>query len=354
MSKIQELKTKLEELENEYAAVDNQQYALKILMNAFYGCFSNVHFRFYDIRMAAAVTSCGQMCIRGPSYYLNQKFPEAVIVYNDTDSIFVELKDIVAKRFKDQEVSNEKIREFVKKISNTALNTLVKEYYEKMTTHLNTPRNTFDMDFEAISDKTLFIAKKKYITNLVYKDGYDVDLTGETPLKTKGVEIVRTSTPQVIRNELKKLVRLVIESNDNEKCIKFLKKFRITFNKLSFEDVAFPRGINGLNNYKLGDKSVPIHVRASLIYNKALEELNLTKYPAIQQGEKIKFAYIKTPNSFGSNVIACLGNMPEEIRERVDIDYDLQFEKAFLAPTKNIFNTLDWITDNSTSMAGTL
>ena len=350
MNKIEELKKQIEEKELEYHTVYAQQYALKIFMNAFYGVFSNTFFRYFDIRLAAAVTCQGQVCVRGPAQLIEEKCPYVDVAYSDTDSLFIGFLSILEKRFGEYATSEQK-REFIQKFFYKILDPIIKGYYETMTDSLNAYKNTFEMGFEAISDKTIFTSKKKYMMNLVHDDGYDVDLTGDTPLKTKGVEIVRTSTPRAVRDFLKEMVKIIFKTNNNDECLEFLDKFRRKFNKMEFHEIAFPRGINGLSKYGISSKGVPIHVRAAHVYNDAIKHMKLINYAPIQEGEKIKFAYIKTPNYFGHNIIACSNKMPLEILEKLEIDYELQFEKAVLSPVQLIFDVLKWETEEVASLA---
>lgn len=328
-----------------------KQDALKIFMNAFYGVFSNIWFRYYDVRLASAVTSQGQVCIRGPAKYIEDKFPYIPVVYSDTDSLFLEFTQVLKKRFGDDESSSEVKREFIKTFFRKMLTPLIEEYYEKMTNFQNAYKNTYEMDFEAVSDKTIFTSKKKYMMNLVHKDGYDVDLSGPTPTKNKGVEIVRTSTPKVVRDFLKGLVQLIFKENDNQLCIDAINKFRKEFEQMPFDQVASPRGVNGLSKYAIDSKGVPIHVRASHVYNDAIKRLKLNNYAPIQEGEKIRFAYIKVPNIFGHNIIACSNKMPKEIEEKIEIDYEVQFEKTTLSPVAIILDVLHWETEETNSLA---
>jgi DNA polymerase elongation subunit (family B) len=51
-------------LENEINTLENQQMAIKILMNSLYGALGNNYFRYFDHRMAEAITTSGQLSIR--------------------------------------------------------------------------------------------------------------------------------------------------------------------------------------------------------------------------------------------------------------------------------------------------
>ena len=121
------------------------------------------------------------------------------------------------------------------------------------------------------------------------------------------------------------------------------------------EEVAFPRAVKGLKKYKdsstIYKKSTPIHVKGSLIYNHILKSKNLTrKYPIIKEGEKIKFAYLKDPNPVGNKVISVLNMLPDEFNLEKCIDYDTQFEKAFVEPLKGVLDVIGWDTERRANL----
>jgi hypothetical protein len=74
------------------------------------------------------------------------------------------------------------------------------------------------------------------------------------------------------------------------------------------------------------------------------------KYPRIQDGEKLKFTYLKQPNPFKDSVISYPGRLPPEFGLQDYIDYDMQFDKAFLEPIKVILDKIDWSTEKRNSL----
>ena len=92
-------------------------------------------------------------------------------------------------------------------------------------------------------------------------------------------------------------------------------------------------------------KGTPIHVRGALLYNHYLRKHKLThKYPIIQEGEKIKFLYLRTPNKINENIVSFIQELPKELGLDKSIDHDVQFEKSFLEPLKTILDTIGWKT----------
>ncbi len=334
-----------------FSAADNEQYALKIFLNSFFGTFGNAHFRYFDTRLASAVTTNSQMAVKGPTKYIEDKFPNVKVRYTVTDSLFIDLTQVMKDRYGQayDTTPMEEKRDFCMLFWERALSPLIKQYYVDYTTALNFPQNTYEMNFEIIADKTLYIKKGRYIMNIIYDEG-KLFSSEEAPLKIKGVEINRVNTPMYARNKLRELVELIMKTSDNDLCLDFIDKFRKDFKNEPFDVVARPTGVNGLSEYELGQKGIPIHVRASKIYNKALEDLDLINEPRIYNGEKIHYAYIKEPNKFRSNVIAAVTDMPKEIADYIEVDYETHFYKVALKPIEDIMKTLGWKTEKSASL----
>ncbi len=93
-------------------------------------------------------------------------------------------------------------------------------------------------------------------------------------------------------------------------------------------------------------KGCPIHVRGGLLYNYYVDKLDLKlKYERIQEGDKIKFVYLKEPNVIGENTIAFAGKLPTEFELEKYVDYDTIWQKAFVDPLDNILKPIGWHTE---------
>jgi DNA polymerase elongation subunit (family B) len=173
-------------------------------------------------------------------------------------------------------------------------------------------------------------------------------------LKITGLEAIKSSTPSACREKIKQAIEVII-NQDEDAVIRFIEQFRIDFKQCPVADIAFPRGVNGLQKYSdvksiYGTKT-PIHVRGSLMFNHFINEKRLQKkYQTIKEGEKIKFIYLKEPNPIQSSVISFLSSIPKEFDLEKYIDYDTQFEKSFIEPLKIILDAIDWRVQKTNSL----
>jgi DNA polymerase elongation subunit (family B) len=199
------------------------------------------------------------------------------------------------------------------------------------------------MDRECIADKGVWTAKKRYMMNVYDSEG----IRYETPkMKIMGIETTRSSTPQIVREKLKEVIKLIL-TKDNESVIEYIDGFKKEFKNYSPAEIAFPRSCNGLKKYKdpslIYKKSTPIAVKGSLIYNNLISIHGLQrKYQNITDGEKVKFLYLKEPNPIGERVISFQQTIPQEFDLNGFVDYDLQFQKTFLDPLNTILEKIDW------------
>jgi DNA polymerase elongation subunit (family B) len=207
------------------------------------------------------------------------------------------------------------------------------------------------MKRENIADRGIWTAKKRYILNVWDSEGVRYN---EPKLKIMGIEAVKSSTPAPCRKMIKDALKLMMSGTEDD-VIDFIERSRSEFKKLPPEQVSFPRSASDVNKYKssssIYEKGTPIHVRGALLYNYYIKKENLTnKYSLIQNGEKIKFCYLKKPNSIHENVISYIQDFPRELGIDKYIDYDLQFEKAFLEPMKVILDSIGWSVEKTVNL----
>jgi DNA polymerase elongation subunit (family B) len=344
------------EIEKRIAKYNNIQLAKKVSLNSAYGALGSQYFRFYDLRMALAVTTAGQLSIRWIENKINQymnnllKTDKDYVIASDTDSIYLKLGDLVEKVCPNQNDVKQVIA-FMDKVCEDKLQPFIDKSYQELATYIHAYDQKMQMKREGLSNKGIWTAKKRYILNVYNNEGVQYN---EPQMKVMGLEMIKSSTPSAIREKMKQAIQLMVNGTQ-EDIHKFIADFKEEFKKLPVEEISFPRGLNGLNTYSdavnLYKKGTPIHVKGAIIYNTNLKRFNLTKkYPLIQEGEKVKFTYLKMPNPFKDTVISYPSRLPKEFEMQQYIDYDMQFDKAFLEPIKVILDCMKWSTEKTSSI----
>lgn len=343
--------TKNEKLKNDISKYNNFQMARKIQLNSLFGAMGNEYFRYYDARVAEGITMTGQYIIQEVGNALNAYLNKVVgtenhdySFYSDTDSCYISLEPLVRKFYPDMD--RDRLIGVLDKICEEKITEAINKSCDGLADYTNAFQKKIIFKREAIAERGIWVAKKRYALNVYDNEGVRYK---DPKLKVMGLEIVRSSTPAPVRTSLKEAVRLCLTS-DEATLQKFIEETREAFYKMSPEEIAFPRGVNGLEKYTsqsdIYAKGTPMHVRGALMYNHLIKKANLDKkYELIQEGEKIKFLYLKEPNTIRENCIAFLGTMPKELDIHKYIDYKMMFQKAFLDPLNMIVGGIGWSTE---------
>ena len=357
-AKKQYEKTKSKELVKEIARCNNIQMAKKISLNSAYGAIGNQYFRYYKLENAEAITLSGQVSIRWieskMNAYLNKILKTDGVDYviaSDTDSIYLNMGPLVETVYKGREKTTESVVSFLDKVAGMELEKYIEGSYQELATYVNAYDQKMQMKRENIADRGIWTAKKRYILNVWDSEGVRYE---EPKLKMMGIEAVKSSTPAPCRKMIKDALKLMMSGTEDE-VIDFIENARKEFKKLPPEQISFPRSASDVQKYKssatIYSKGTPIHVRGALLFNHYIKEANLTnKYSLIQNGEKIKFIYLKKPNSIHENIISFIQEFPKELNLDKYIDYDLQFEKAFLEPLKIILDAIGWNVEKTVNL----
>jgi hypothetical protein len=311
--------------------------------------------------MALGVTTAGQLSIRWIEAKINKYMNKLLstddvdyVIASDTDSIYLRLGDLVNKVYGVDGVVKmpaQKVIEFMDKVCEDKLQPYIDKSYEELANYVHAYAQKMQMKREGLSDKGVWTAKKRYILNVYNNEGVQY---AEPHMKVMGLEMIKSSTPSAIREKMKSSIKLMMTGTEQE-VQDFIAKFRQEFKTLPAEEISFPRGLNGLNTYSdpvmLFKKGTPIHVRGAIVYNHYLKQKDLTKkYPLIQEGEKLKFTYLKMPNHFKNDVISFPSRIPKEFELDNYIDYDVQFDKAFLEPISVILRCMNWSAEKTNSL----
>ena len=351
-------RTPTKALEKEIARCNNIQMARKIQLNSAYGAIGNQYFRYYKLANAEAITLSGQVSIRWIENRMNKYLNKVLktedvdyVIASDTDSIYLNMGPLVESVYKGREKTTEGVVTFLNKVCEMELEKYIDRCYQELADYVNAYDQKMFMKRENIAERGIWTAKKRYILNVWDSEGVRYE---EPKLKMMGIEAVKSSTPAPCRKMIKDGLKLMMNGTE-EDVIDFIDNCRSEFKKLPPEQISFPRSVSDVRKYSdkttIYTKGTPIHVRGALLYNHQLNEKKLTnKYSLIQNGEKIKFCYLKEPNPMHENVISFIQDFPKELELDKYIDYNLQFEKSFVEPLKTILNAIGWNVEKTVNL----
>lgn len=373
---LQEIE-KLKDLRDYYT---NLEQATKVFLNSIYGATGSPYFAFFNIDLAEATTLQGQDLIKYSEKILNRYFLEfwhkdanlhkkmklervskilkEVVVYADTDSSFVSFKEILENcdwkgteyRIKDKLVQRtSSFKDFILAIYDLFLAEYLAKCYDAYSNKCGT-QNFQNFELEKISDSGVWLVKKKYVYNTIWKDP-GIDVEPLTDITAKGVEIAQSSSSKFARETLKNLLKYIFSKKKEFNVVEFagiLKKYKSEFKLKNIEDIAMSSTVGDYEKYVLKDretliteKGCPIHIRGAGIYNFRLNESKYKKkYQPIRSGEKVKYYHVNTKNE-EENVFAYIpGTFPVEFAPQ--IDYDTQFLKSIIQPINRFVTAMGY------------
>lgn len=311
LDKRKEVKNKLKEVINkesrEFKTLDMEQYTLKTIANSFYGVLGSPIFRLYKREVASSITYLARMTITEVKRWYEEKGFK--IIYGDTDSIFLSMKD-------------KNVEDFILLVNE--LNQYFKTYYNKfgVESHYNIMKINFEKVF-----KTIFFKgadgkgiKKKYAGILIWKNGEYCN-----KFTRMGFESKRSDNAKVGREFLDNVLKLIVEEKSQEEVQNYIEEFKSKIKEYPIEDIALPIGI-----------SKPLHKYGNQIHARASRLANERHNANIQSGDKIKYIYVKNPGK----VIAFKSN--EYMWDGYNIDYDMMIRRLINLKVAPIFDSLNW------------
>jgi DNA polymerase elongation subunit (family B) len=382
----EELRAEIERLKSHRDLYMNAEQAIKIFINSVYGACGSPWFTFFNTDVAEAVTLQGQDLIKYSEKVINRYFLEfwhkdvklhqklgltsvskidlPVVIYCDTDSNFVCFNEVLDKcdwkgttylvknpktGENDTVVRDSSAKHFILALYELFLEKYLTKCYDIYAVNCGT-QNYQSFELEKISDAGVWLAKKKYVYNTVWKDP-GIDVEPLTDITAKGVEIVQSSSSKFVRDTLKNLLKHIFTKKKEFNVVELatiLKKYKEEFKLKNIEDIAASSSIGDYEKHVLMDKdklvlekACPIHVRAAAIYNhKLFNSKYKKKYQPIRSGEKVKYYHVKTAN-LDENVFAFIsGSFPVEFAP--SMDYDTQFSKNIVQPINRFVEAMGY------------
>jgi DNA polymerase elongation subunit (family B) len=354
---------------NESQHYDQMQYTYKIKLNSSYGALTNLHFRFFDLRLGESTTGTGRVIIihqarkiseildgtynvdfptyetikdaeteghspdtalHGPKF--KGKFMSDSIVAGDTDSGY----------FKTHATNKEEAIQIADAVA-VQVNASFKEFMQR--TFLCNPGydDKIKCAREVVSTKAIFVKKKHYLMHICNLDGKPVD-----KMKIMGVATKKTTLPKVVSTKLNGFIEQLLKDRDWDDIAEDVVAYKIQLrNSANIFDLGLPKGVNGVEqytaNYALDPKCrIPGHVAASIHYNQLLLQYDDKTSLPITSGTKIKVFYLVGDHGkFKSIAIPTdAGKIPQWCLDNFKIDIDAQMTRLIDKPLEGILNAI--------------
>jgi len=367
--KVSELKGKdLERTKEKIARYNGLQNALKIILNSMYGILAVPFSRYFNTNIAEAIVSCGRQTIKASEKYVNvllNKPNKAIVdilhninsaplrkdtneqdfvLYGDTDSLFIAIGKLFDYYLTCEwrKLSDDEIMKYILDIAQIIEEYVNDKAYREMQRIVyNSNETDFRIKFkqEIVAKSILFVKKKKYSAWHVNEEGVAVD-----KIKTTGLEIVRSDTPEIVRPMLKDIMNMILKGVGDKDLSSAIDKYKKELQGQPPEAISSNVGIHDTKKYIGSDnscaKGTPMHVKGVANYRKLLKLLKLeNKYEDIVEGSKAKVLYVKK-NQFGFDSLAFL-RWPTEFDKVLQVDYQKQIEKTFLNKCEMLLEVLD-------------
>lgn len=327
-------------LSSELASMETTQLAFKVLLNSCYGALGNPYFRYFDVRIAESVTLSGQHIIRGAIDTINDTVSRDCgtvsdyIIAGDTDSAYVKCAALVKIAKPKDPVS------FLDRYAKERIEPALSSYFAKIAMDTNAYENRMAMKREAISNRAVWVAAKNYILNVCDNEGVRY---AKPKIKVVGIKVMKASSPAMCRTAFNEVFDILMNGSEAD-MRKAVSRIREEFVTAPLEKISFPKGISDVvknsDRANIYIKGCPYHVRAALVFNHYIKrEGLLKKYRPIRSGDRIKLIHLRLPNPIKEDIIAYSDHFPVDLLSLSKyIDYDTQFEKAFMVPLRRILD----------------
>ena len=339
---------------------NRRQHAYKIKLNDVYGCYAINGWRYTDGHkmISKAITLTGQRVTQESIKFVNEWMNKQLgteekdyVVTSDTDSLFIQCKDLVLQRYPETKTKDEYIKAVleiateIQKAANDNIDRVTREYF-----NVGKRDHYFELKQEVIIERGYFAGKRRYAMYIVNKEGVTVD-----ELDMKGLDLMKSNMTPMYSKFGEKLIQDIMFGKPKAEIDQQIIDFKKYVKTMPIEEVAKPTGVKNIESYiertpKAGEifstlkLKCPINTKAAIYYNDLLKFKRVDKqYPRFTVGDKMKYIQLKT-NPYGIDVIGFTGNDPDFINKLIDefADREEGFESTLLNKLKSIYEDLGW------------
>jgi DNA polymerase elongation subunit (family B) len=348
---------------------DRRQHAYKIKLNDVYGCYAINGWRYTDGHkiISKAITLTGQRVTQESIKFVNLWMNEQLgttdkdyVVTSDTDSLFIQVKDLVLQRYPETKTKDEYIKAVleiateIQKHANANIERVAREKFNIKGDHY------FELKQEVVIERGYFAGKRRYAMYIVNKEGVTVD-----KMVMMGLDLMKSNMTPMYRKFGEELLQQIMFGTPKSDIDKRILDFKKYVKNLPLEDIAKPTGVKQVSSYidrKPGIGEIfstlklkcPINTKAAIWYNDLLRFKKLDKkYPCFTEGDKMKYIQLKD-NPYRIDVIGFTGKDPEFITEFMDkyADREQGFESTLMNKLVGIYEDLGWAFPSMHEKAG--
>ncbi len=301
------------------AVYNGQQLAYKISMNSIYGFTGASKGMLPCVPIASTVTMRGRQMIEETKNYVEANFPGAKVRYGDTDSVMVEFdvqgrkgQDAIDYSWQQGELAAEACTKLFKAPNDLELEKVYCPYF------LYSKKRYAAKMYEGASDKEGRPILKEDGTRLVKFKKIDV----------KGLQVVRRDSCTYVREILKKLLEMILESDDPRPVIQYARQASadLVAGKVPIEKLQMSKQL-------ASDYKVPMpHV--------AVRDKIRARAPGSepQQGDRVQFVIVTGPRDAKMFEKA---EDPVWVKEQgIQIDYQYYFTNQLKKPVCDLLEPL--------------
>ena len=339
---------------------NRRQHAYKIKLNDVYGCYAINGWRYTDGHkiISKAITLSGQRVTQESIKFVNKWMNEKLgtedkdyVVTSDTDSLFIQVKDLVLQRYPETKTKDEYIKAVleiateIQTAANNNIDSFTREYF-----NVKERPHYFELKQEVIIERGYFAGKRRYAMYIVNKEGVTVD-----ELDMKGLDLMKSNMTPMYRKFGEELLQQIMFGTPKSEIDKRILDFKKYVKDIPIAELAKPTGVKQISSYIERKPSVgeifstlklkaPINTKAAIWYNDLLRFKKLDKqYPCFTEGDKMKYIQLKA-NPYKIDVIGFTGNDPEFINQFIEqyADRDEGFEATLMNKLVGIYEDLGW------------
>ena len=339
---------------------NRRQHAYKIKLNDVYGCYAINGWRYTDGHklISKAITLTGQRVTQESIKFVNKWMNNELgttdkdyVVTSDTDSLFIECKDLVLQRYPETKTKDEYIKAVleiateIQKAANDNIDKVTREYF-----NVKERPHYFELKQEVIIERGYFAGKRRYAMYIVNKEGVTVD-----ELDMKGLDLMKSNMTPMYSKFGEKLIQDIMFGKPKAEIDQQIIDFKKHVKTIPIAELAKPTGVKQVSSYidrKPGVGEIfstlklkcPINTKAAIWYNDLLRFKKLDKqYPCFTEGDKMKYIQLKD-NPYRIDVIGFTGKDPDFIEQFIDqyADRDEGFEATLMNKLVGIYEDLGW------------